>query len=199
MGNMSKFIRTYLTPQHSAKLKVADIGSQVVAEQTDFLSYKQLFESYQYYGVDVVAGDNVDILLRNPYNWNEIKSNTFDVVVSGQALEHVEYTWVTILEIARILKEGGLCCLVVPSQGYKHSYPLDCWRFFDDGLVALAKWARLEVLDVYTQTDEVEGAIRDPVWQDSVIVMRKPKRSFVSKVKFSLANKACKQMVKNLI
>jgi len=193
---MKKFVDKYIH-NASAPLKVADIGSQTVPGQLE--SYKEYFGSCRYYGVDMVAGQNVDILLRNPYSWDEIKSNTFDVVVSGQALEHVEYIWVTMLEITRILKEDGLCCIIVPSQGIKHSWPLDCWRFFDDGLVALAKWARLEIMEVYTQSDEVDGEVRDQMWQDSVIVCRKPRRSFLSKIKFYLANKACRLMVKNLM
>lgn len=200
MNNMQMFVKKHLSVGTSSRArKVADIGSQVVTGQAE--SYKDFFnaDSWQYLGVDMIEGNNVDIRLQNPYSWDEIKSDTFDVVISGQALEHVEYIWVTMLEIARILKSGGLCCIVVPSQGHKHSFPLDCWRFFDDGLVALAKWARLEVVEVYTQNANSDDEIKDPEWQDSVIVCRKPQHRFFSRIKFYLANRVCRLMVKNLV
>lgn len=192
--NMQSFVNKYLS-HIDRPIKIADIGSQAVEGQTYEYTYKKFFdqEPWQYFGCDMVAGNNVDIVFKNPYTWNEIKSGTFDVVVSGQALEHVEYIWVTILEIARIMREGGYCCIIVPSGGVLHRYPLDCWRFYEDGLSALAKWARLEVLEVYTQrsSDDFEGF--DPVWQDSVLICRKPQRRFLSKIKFWLGNRIGKE------
>ena len=199
MFNMQAFIDNYLS-EPTCLIKVADIGSQVVAGQSIDNSYKSLFggKSVHYYGCDVVAGNNVDIVFKNPYAWNEIKNNTFDVVISGQALEHVEYIWVTFLEITRILKEGGLCCIIVPSSGHQHSFPIDCWRFNEDGLTALAKWARLEVLNVYANRTPDSGSGYDPEWQDTVLICRKPKYKTLSRIKFYFANKVCRAMVKNL-
>ena len=197
---MQHFVNKYLSHiDHS--IKIADIGSQVVEGQTYEYSYRKFFnkEPWQYVGCDMVAGNNVDIVFKNPYSWEEIKSDTFDVVVSGQALEHVEYIWVAMLEIARILREGGYCCIIVPSSGLLHKYPLDCWRFYEDGLVALAKWARLEVLEVHTQRSTADFEGFDPIWQDSVLICRKPHRKFSSKIKFWLANRINRLMVKNLI
>lgn len=143
-------------------------------------------------------GDNVDIVFKNPYSWDEIKSGTFDVVVSGQALEHAEYVWVTMLEISRILREEGLCCIIVPSCGKRHAYPYDCWRFYEDGLSALAKFARLEVLDVFTQRSTADFEHYSPQWQDSVIICKKPVMKITSKIKFYFLNKSSRLMVKNL-
>jgi hypothetical protein len=33
-------------------------------------------------------------------------------VVSGQAFEHIEFIWLTILEIARVLKTNGLAVII---------------------------------------------------------------------------------------
>ena len=35
----------------------------------------------------MVAGNNVDLVVDNPYCWKELSSCSYDVVVSGQALE----------------------------------------------------------------------------------------------------------------
>jgi len=78
-------------------------------------------------------------------------------------------------EIARILKPGGLCCIIAPSGGPEHKYPVDCWRFFPDGLRALAHYVDLEVLEA-RRPEETKGL--DPasdIWADTVLIARKPK------------------------
>ena len=39
------------------------------------------------------------------YNWKEIANDHYDVVISGQALEHIEFFWVTLGEIVRVTKK----------------------------------------------------------------------------------------------
>ena len=67
--------------------------------------------------MDIQKGPNIDIVVSDIYNWIEIEDNSFDVVVSGQAFEHMEFFWKAIKEIERILKPGGLCCIIAPSAG----------------------------------------------------------------------------------
>ncbi|MEM1725222.1 MAG: methyltransferase domain-containing protein, partial [Thermoplasmata archaeon] len=42
-------------------------------------------------------------VVKDPYNWIEIEDSSVDVVISGQAFEHIEYPWLTIKEIYRVL------------------------------------------------------------------------------------------------
>ena len=74
----------------------------------------------------MAPGDNVDIVLNDPYHWKEFKSNSIDVLISGQAFEHIQYIWISILEVVRVLKPGGLGCIIVPSSGVENRYPFDC-------------------------------------------------------------------------
>jgi SAM-dependent methyltransferase len=171
IDKMQSFKDKYLADKRSEQSIVLDLGSQNIGG-----CYKQIFdgEDWNYSGVDLAPGDNVDIVLRNPYQWEEIRSNSVDVLISGQTLEHAEYFWLTMMEIARVLKPGGLCCLVAPSSGYEHRYPVDCWRFYPDGMRAMANFARLQVLDAYTQWDDEEYADGSNVWHDSVLIASKP-------------------------
>lgn len=34
-------------------------------------------------------------MLKNPYDWQEIETDSFDLVISGQAFEHIEFFWIT--------------------------------------------------------------------------------------------------------
>ena len=191
--NMEKFVLKYLKDYESKKLKIIDIGSQDVNG-----SYKSIFDNpnWQYYGCDMVEGKNVDIILNDVYNWKEINSESFDVVISGQAFEHIEFFWVTMLEMSRILKEGGICCLIVPSGGIEHKFPIDCWRFYPDGLKALAKYAGLETVEVYTQWNENDFPNYDPLWKDSVLICQKTKKGRLTKFRFWFKNKLSKFILK---
>lgn len=144
----------------------------------------------------MIEGNNVDIVLKNVYNWKEIKTGSFDVVITGQAFEHIEYFWVTMLEIARILKDGGLCCIIAPSSGFEHKHPVDCWRFYSDGMETLSKYADLELLEAYTQWDEIEYPDYEPLWKDSVLISRKPKRNTAGKLRFWMKNNLSKLILK---
>ena len=164
---MGVFIDTYLRAFAGVELEVLDLGSQVVHD--DQGTYRTLFTdpAWHYHGLDVEAGANVDIAVEDPYDWTEVASDRFDLLISGQALEHIEYFWCTAFELGRVLKPGGLAVLIAPSNGFEHRYPQDCWRYYSDGFRALTTYLGFELVDVFTDWG------RD-TWQDSIVVMRKP-------------------------
>ena len=108
---------------------VLDVGAAQLGGQ---MSYRDLFGEYEYTGMDIVADDGVDVV---GYDGLGIH----DVVVSGQVMEHVArpWEWLTILE--------GLyrryICIIAPNTWVEHRYPIDCYRFFPDGMRALFEYA----------------------------------------------------------
>ena len=73
-----------------------------------------------------------------------IEDNTFDVVLSGNVIEHVRKSWQWFRELARVCKPGGLVVTVAPvSWGY-HEAPVDCWRIYPEGMRALHDEAGLK-------------------------------------------------------
>ncbi|MBX3654357.1 MAG: class I SAM-dependent methyltransferase [Ramlibacter sp.] len=173
--NMEKFRDRYMGSLVTTPVKILDLGSTEMGA-----CYRPIFDKlpWKYTGVDLAAGPNVDIVLQQPYNWREVASGSVDVLISGQVLEHVEYFWITALEISRVLRPGGLACLIAPSAGPEHRYPVDCWRFYPDGMRAIAQFARLECLEVYTNWEN-SGDPGSDFWHDSVLVLRKPKRTWL--------------------
>jgi SAM-dependent methyltransferase len=172
LDKMIAFRRKYLEDRREESLLILDLGSLDVNG-----SYREYFDisPWTYRGIDTVSGNNVDIVLSNPYNWREIESNLADVLISGQAFEHIEFFWITMLEIARVLKPGGLCCIIAPSGGFEHRYPVDCWRFYPDGFSALARFARLTVREVSTQRAlDAQYTDTSNEWRDTMLVCRKP-------------------------
>ena len=168
---MQGFRQNFLAGKESDYLFILDLGSQDVNG-----SYRPLFEntSWRYAGMDMAAGANVDVVVQTPYDWKEIASASVDVLISGQAFEHIEYFWITMLEIERVLKPGGLCCLLAPSSGPEHRYPVDCWRFYPDGMRALVRSSALELLEVSTQWEDEGYLDGSDWWHDTMLVCQKP-------------------------
>lgn len=170
---MLAFRDAYLSSYFGKDLDILDVGSAAVAE--DSATYRAIFGAmWNYVGMDVTAGRNVDVVVRDPYCWAEIADASFDLVVSGQVFEHIEWPWLTILEIARVLKVNGLSVIAAPSAGAVHRYPLDCWRFYPDGLPALAKFAGLEVVECHT--DRRYAYPECAQWGDVYAILRRPLR-----------------------
>jgi SAM-dependent methyltransferase len=158
-------------------LTVLDVGSQCIPGQPD--TYKNIFNEYnfKYVGLDMVAGYNVDIVAKNAYQWNEVPDDFCDVLISGQVLEHVEFPWFTISEMARVLKPDGMMCIIVPSMERFHRYPVNCQNYFSDGLIALAKYARLNT--VHASTNRAPSGVTSLKWynifvQDTILIAKKP-------------------------
>jgi SAM-dependent methyltransferase len=184
------FRRAYLAAYESVPLTVLDIGAAVVAE--GHRSNRQAFENvnWRYLGLDIEAGSNVDLAVADPYDWREVADASADVVTCSQVLEHTEFFWITILEIARVLKPNGLGFIVAPGSGPLHRYPVDCWRFYDDGLPALARWADLSVLESAVQWRPVYR--RGNQWRDAAIVLQRPVRSAEEEAKAAAKNRLVK-------
>lgn len=197
---MRDFRIRYLGGRENEKLRIYDLGSQDVNG-----SYRSIFgeSAWIYKGIDMEAGKNVDIVLENPYSWKEIPSDHADIIISGQVFEHVRFFWITMLEIARILKPGGICCIIAPSGGFEHRYPVDCWRFYPDGFQALADYAGLDIKEVYTQWNPDPRYNDDSnAWKDSVLVCEKPVQALsvriIKKIEHFLLRKLMLSRLENI-
>jgi SAM-dependent methyltransferase len=176
---MQSFVDGYLGRLRDTPLRVLDVGCQIVME--GHRTYRTLFDSpqWEFVGLDVEAGLNVDVAVAHPYDWAEIDADSFDVVISGQALEHVPKFWLTAFEVTRALKPGGITMLMAPSGGFEHRYPVDCWRFYADGMAAIAEHAGCEIVECGTDWDSKP-------WADSYLVMRKPQWTEAERSSFLL-------------
>lgn len=111
---------------------------------------------------DLVGTENINHILGtfpeyNVENLSNIPTNSLDVVIADQVLEHVERPWLAAPEIHRVLKPGGVAMVATPGMYPIHPSPLDCWRIMPDGYRVLfpdANWQTL-VLDFWGNADRV--------------------------------------------
>lgn len=165
-SKMEWFKKTYL--KNTKKLKILDVGS---FDKSGEYNYKPLFNenNWTYTGLDIKSGPNVDIVITDIYNWFEIEDNTYDVIISGQFFEHLKYFWLTMNQIERVLKPGGYVCIIVPSAGHKHGGDeFNCYRFHEDGLVAMAEYVDLEIDEV-----SIDNRPQANPWNDACLIAHK--------------------------
>lgn len=156
MKNMKKFRNSFTID--NLNLKVLDVGSRDLNG-----SYKELFgKGYNYVGFDIVPGKNVNIT-----NWEEIKDNSFDIVISGQAFEHIKHDLKVMEEIARVLKPNSYCCIIAPSIGPIHCKP-DYRRYKTKDLRLLAEQVGLKIIKI-----EIDHFSEE--WKDCVLIAQKDK------------------------
>ncbi len=165
-SKMEWFKNTYLNVTDN--LEILDVGS---LDHKGECNYSDIFneKNWTYTGLDYEKGNNVDIVVTDIYNWFEIDDNSYDVVISGQFFEHLEFFWLTMSQIERVLKPGGYVCIIVPSNGPKHGGNMpNCYRFREDGLKALAKYVGLETHHI-SINDRKEAS----PWNDACLVAHK--------------------------
>ena len=157
---MSGFVQKYTIDQHSTS--ILDVGSMNCHPNRGAGStYKELFDSAEYTGLDLDAGPNVDIVASVPYVW-PIADCSFDVVISGQCLEHVEAPWFWIKEVARVCQSPGLVIVIAPWRWAEHKRPVDCWRILPDGMKFLLEYAGLEVVEYGKSNKDCYGVAKKP-------------------------------------
>ena len=153
------------------KIKMIEIGSLSVNSNIK----KLLNNNFNYIGVDIVSGENVDVILDDPYKL-PFENESVDVVISISTFEHTDFFWLTYLEILRVLKTDGLFFLNVPSNSKFHRHSNDNWRFYPDSSITLEKWGKQnnynpKVLEHYTNFENG----RD-IWNDYVSITIKDEK-----------------------
>ncbi len=168
------FRAAYLADFEDTPLTLLDVGSAMVDGQKLANRTAMANDAWRMIGLDIEPGLNVDVVVADPYDWSEIASGSVDVVTCSEVFEHAEYFWITILEIARVLKPNGLAFITSPGGGPRHRFPVDCWRFYDDAFPALARYAGLNLVEAQVQW--VPAYRKGIQWRDSSAVMQRPLR-----------------------
>lgn len=166
------YVHPYLLEQNE-EIKILDIGSKKYGKDS---TYKEIFQSekIKYVGLDLSEGENVDIVTKNSFLWEEIQDEEFDICISGQSFEHNPFFWITFAEMARVIKQKGMIFTVAPGRGPVHRVPFDCYRFFPDSWLALCIYCGLNLIESYFEEYKFKRVESGSFWCDSCIIAQKP-------------------------
>jgi SAM-dependent methyltransferase len=94
--------------------------------------------------VDILDRPGVD-LVADAENLHMVESNSVDLVLAFNVLEHIRHPDRAIAEFERILKPGGFIWVDVPFMYPFHGDPDDYYRFSDHGLaIACERFEKIE-------------------------------------------------------
>lgn len=147
----------------SKKYVILDVGGRGLKGDR---SYKSVFENniVSYHIADIQKGENVTHVMPAPYVIPS-NENYYDIIVSGQTLEHVKNPFRLVAEMKRVLKPNGYLILIAPSTGHRHD-SIDCWRFMDDSFKGIAEEIGLTIIADWIDTNSVK-------WNDHVFIGQK--------------------------
>jgi SAM-dependent methyltransferase len=75
-----------------------------------------------------------------------IENDTYDIVLAANVLEHVRKPWLWIKEVGRVCKENGVVICINPVSWHYHEAPIDCYRYYPEGMQSIFEEAKLDVL-----------------------------------------------------
>jgi SAM-dependent methyltransferase len=116
-------------------MRILEVGSR---EVTGVSSARQNFSQANYVGFDYYPGENVDVVgdahrLSSYFAGQE----KFDLIYSSACFEHFAMPWVVAVEMAKVLKVGGLVFIETHFSFSAHERPWNFFQFSDMALKAL--------------------------------------------------------------
>ncbi|HEV8083678.1 MAG TPA: methyltransferase domain-containing protein [Chitinophagaceae bacterium] len=116
-------------------MKILEIGSREVTKKSNA---RKEFSNATYVGFDYYAGANVDIIgdaHKLSYYFNE--DEKFDIIYSSACFEHFAMPWIVAVEIAKLLKIGGIIFVETHFSYSSHERPWNFFQFSDMSLKVL--------------------------------------------------------------
>jgi SAM-dependent methyltransferase len=133
-----KLAREHFQPE----MRVLEIGPDQVPT-----TYQSIVGdgSIEWDTIDIKEHSGVKLKAASEYSF-PIADDEYDIVLSGNVIEHVRRPWVWLREVVRVCRAGGLVVTVTPVSWPYHPVPFDCWRIYPEGMKALYEEAGLEVI-----------------------------------------------------
>jgi len=112
--------------------------------------YKKLISFDRYICLDVEKrSDSIgEILLADINKGIPIESETIDLIICTEVLEHLKEPFFALKEMRRILKGGGKLILTVPFLWPLHEEPNDYFRYSEYGLKYLLRAAGFDKIEI---------------------------------------------------
>ncbi|WP_396593663.1 methyltransferase domain-containing protein [Brevundimonas sp. R86498] len=130
-----------------------EIGSRA---RSGFSRREMTPAGWTYTGLDVLDGENVDVVGDAHRLSKLFPDQRFDAVLSVSVLEHILMPWKLAIEMNRILNVGAVGFFMTHQGWPLHDAPWDFWRFSDQAWRALFNPA--------TGFEIIEAHMGDPVY-----------------------------------
>ena len=140
--NSELLFEEYAKPLFASGMKVLEIGPDGFPS-----TYRKIVgdDSLTWETMDIYSSDELTYTATDEYTF-PIDTGEFDIVLSGQVIEHVRKVWVWTREVARVCKQDGFVITISPVSWPYHMAPIDCWRMYPEAMEALYDDAGLDMM-----------------------------------------------------
>jgi SAM-dependent methyltransferase len=127
IGPILTFVQDFIK-DHGCPKEILEVGSRNVNG-----AVKQFFiDSSSYIGVDLEAGDGVDITMDAENLLERFSPESFNAVICLETLEHTKNPLKIVDNMRKILRPGGWMIISTPGTEHpQHNWPQDYYRFFE--------------------------------------------------------------------
>ena len=140
--NSRLLFRKYAKKHFVSGMRVLEIGPAKIPS-----TYQKIVDddSLIWHTLDIRVDPKLTYSGASEYEF-PVPDEAYEIVLSGQVIEHVRKIWIWIKEIARLCRPEGLVIVINPVSWPYHEAPVDCWRMYPEGMKALYEEAGLDVL-----------------------------------------------------
>jgi SAM-dependent methyltransferase len=131
------------------KLHVLDIGGRARSG----VARRQHFPDVDYTVLDILPGDNVDIVGDAHELSRFFPPEHFGAIFSVSVFEHILVPWKVVLEINKVMKTGGIGLISTHQTLGLHDLPWDFWRYSEHCWPALFnEQTGFEIVETITES-----------------------------------------------
>lgn len=118
---------------HMGGARVLDIGGRARSR----IDRSAAFTNAECVVLDILPGDNVDVVADAHALARHFPAESFDAVLSVSVFEHLMMPWAVVPQINHVLRPGGIALISSHQTLGMHDMPWDFWRFSDTAWDAL--------------------------------------------------------------
>jgi len=140
----SRLLHEFLAKLDKPGIRILDVGGRARSG----LDRSGMFQHAECVVLDILPGENVDIVGDAHAMGKLLPPESFDAILSVSVFEHILMPWAVAVQMNQVLKPGGLALIFTHQTVGMHDLPWDFWRFSDTAWDALFnKKTGFEIVD----------------------------------------------------